>query len=120
MLRASDWFCPFEGIPADHCHHLTGIDLTGRYHDENLVMPLCAQQHRVEHQVWNMLGIGDGYHGSPNWLRLRRISAHLVRLGEHNRDGVVIWPAETAYQIGLTLGRIAEDFDPGDGVGGSP
>jgi hypothetical protein len=82
------------------------------------VIPLSATQHGAEHQVWNRLGIGDGCEGSEIWLVLSRISAQLVRLGEHNQGGVVIWPSETVCQVGRTLGRIARDLGPGTGVRG--
>jgi hypothetical protein len=119
-FSARDWECPFRGYPADHLHHMTGRNTSGLYLDEWLVIPLVAPQHQVEHQLWNLLGIGDGALASENWLRLRRISALLVRLGECHRDGVVTFPAETVYQLGLTLNRIADDQGRGTSQGGPP
>jgi hypothetical protein len=112
-MRATEWYCPFEDCSAEHLHHITGRSTSGAYMDEALVIPLSAAQHRLEHQVWNMLGVGDGCDGPEMWLVLSRISAHLVRLGDHNQGGVVIWPAETIRQLGRTLGRIAQELGAG-------
>lgn len=111
-MRADDQQCVFLGRPADHLHHGTGRDADGDYLDPLLVVPLVARQHVVEHQGWNVAGIGDGVAGS-NFLRLRRIGYLLVRMGEHHGIGYVVLPASFVRQMGLMLHRVADEEWPG-------
>jgi hypothetical protein len=109
-MRAGEWPCPFSGQPGDHLHHMTGRAANGKYLDPELVGPLVAGQHRLEHQSWDP-SFSDGVDGESDVLRLRRIAHHLVRLGEHKEGGVVLLPAFVVRQIGVTLHRIADRLE---------
>jgi hypothetical protein len=111
-MRADSYRCVFHSErPADHLHHVTGRDADGDYLDPLLVVPLAHRQHVVEHQAWNVAGIGDGAAGS-NVLRLRRVGHLLVRMGEHHGIGFVVLPASFVRQMGLMLHRVADDHGP--------
>jgi hypothetical protein len=47
---------------------------------------------------------------NPNFLRLARSGLHLVRLGEHHGESVVILPASFVRELGLMLNSIAADL----------
>ena len=107
MIRAKDWDCLYGDGPAEHAHHLTGTDGAGAYLDPSLTVPLCRSHHILIHQIWNLLGVGDGSGGQPDRVRLQRIATLLVHVGECNPVGSVAWPAETLSHLGRTLSSMA-------------
>src|SRR5664280_2283809 len=108
MMRAKDWSCPFTGRKGDH--HMTGRSADGDYLDPDLVVPLVAEQHRLEHQSWDP-SFADSVEGTPAVLCLRRIAHLFVRLGEHCEGGLVVLPATVVHQVGATLHRIADRLE---------
>jgi len=109
-MHASNYFCAFTNRPAEHCHHATGKDSSGRYLDPQLVLPLVAVQHHREHQSWGP-SFKDFAEDDPSELRLRRLGSLSIRLGEHHRDGYVVLPAFFVVQLGQTLHCIANDLE---------
>jgi hypothetical protein len=107
-MRARDWPCPFTGRPAEELHHPEGRDDEGEYFTMRFVVPVVRRIHVVEHQLWTIAGIGEGVAMDPLALQLRRDAQLLVRLGEHHARGIVVLPAETFLQLGLSLRAIAD------------
>jgi hypothetical protein len=102
--------CVFLGRLADELHHVTGRDASGAYLDPALVVPLARRQHVVDHTGWRVAGVGEGVDLGPDFLRLARSGLHLVRLGEHHGESVVILPAPFVRELGLMLQRVAANL----------
>jgi hypothetical protein len=110
-MRACDFLCLFFGRRADHLHHITGKDTEDNYLDPDFKAPVTKRAHSMEHAGWaGEPDFSDGGDRDHNWLRLRRTSHFLIRLGQHHGTFVVL-PAFFVVQLGLMLARIADDLD---------
>ncbi|HXA30957.1 MAG TPA: hypothetical protein VNV87_01765 [Acidimicrobiales bacterium] len=85
--------------------------MAGNYLDSRLIVPVVRRQHVVEHQGWNVAGIGDGTSSDPNALRLRRNAHLLIRLTDHHEDGSVPLPVLYFRELAFMLIRVADDME---------
>lgn len=103
--------CPFTGRVADHRHHPTGRDASGRQCDPGFTFPIYRGVHVTEHVGWRLAGL-DRVRGSLPALRLRRTSHLLRRLGMHvGPNGIVILTGETVAGLGTFLDTVAREIE---------
>ena len=81
MTKASEFFDPFNGRPAQEWHHVTGRDSNGRYFNKDLVIAVSITTHNRIHQSWGV-EYKDGVEGDPVSIQISRLGTIFYFLGE--------------------------------------